>query len=380
MEKLQDQIAEIISKESPASIIYSGVKRKSQDIKKITITSLKNANKYSAEIKYEKHNNIINLSQNELIENTSNWCEEFKQILIKAQVQEYQILINKKGKAKIIKKAIALKSSPHNKVKNYIIPDGSPCEFLKELGVMDARYKVKSQQYKKFKQINRFLEMVDDMFKENDTTPLHIVDFGCGKSYLSFAIYYYFKQIKKRDIKLTGVDLKEDVIKHCNNLAEKLSYTDLKFVHGFIHDFSVDTKIDFVITLHACDTATDEAMYFSLKNNVPKMMFVPCCQHELNKQLQAKENTPMLEHGIVRDRMTALITDTSRAKILETQGYKVQVMEFIDMEHTAKNILLRCQKVNKTESEKIKALEEYNAFKNYWNITPYLDKKIQLFS
>ncbi len=241
---------------------------------------------------------------------------------------------------------------------------------------MQPNGKVKSNYFKKFKQINRFLELVDDIYKDDTNESIHIVDFGCGKSYLTFALYYYFNTVKKKSPKITGIDLKQEVIDHCNEIAHKLDYSNLNFRHGFIHNFSTDSPIDFVVTLHACDTATDDAILFSLKHKVNKMMFVPCCQHELNKQISNIESKILIDHGIFRDRLTALITDTMRSQLLEVCGYKVQNMEFIDLEHTAKNILLRCQKVERSEKQKSISLEKYIAFKNQWSIDPYLEKQM----
>ena len=251
-----------------------------------------------------------------------------------------------------------------------------PCDFLIEIGVMEPSGKVKPNYFKKFRQINRFLELVDDLFKEESDKKLHIVDFGCGKSYLTFAIYYYFSKIKKRETLITGIDLKQEVIDHCNSIAKKLDYKGLKFAHGYIHDFKIDIPIDFVVTLHACDTATDDAILFSLNHKVDKMMFVPCCQHELNKQLSNESSNIMLKHGIFKDRLTALVTDTMRSQLLESCGYKVQSMEFIDLEHTAKNILLRCSQANKSKEQKEQSLDKYKDFKKQWNIHPYLEQEM----
>jgi SAM-dependent methyltransferase len=237
--------------------------------------------------------------------------------------------------------------------------------------------KVKSNYYNKFKQINRFLEMVDDLYKGiAPGESLHAVDFGCGKSYLTFALYHYFKNIKKIDIEITGIDLKQEVINHCNEIAQKIGFEKLKFAHGFIHDFKTEKKIDFVVTLHACDTATDDAILFSLNNQAEKMMFVPCCQHELNKQLSNHPSQILLKHGIFKDRMTEIVTDTMRSQLLEVCGYKVQSMEFIDLAHTAKNVLLRCTKVPRDEKSKELAYEKYLEFKKQWSISPYLEKQL----
>jgi hypothetical protein len=345
--------------------------RTNNDIKNINIQAL-NATDVKVEFRHQKHNDIKTVKKNDL--DLESYFTEFKQCLIKDSKSESQILLNKKRKSKIITKETKELSTKHNRQKNYLIPDGEKCDWLIEIGVMDTNGKVKSNYYKKFRQINRFLEMVDDLYKSAEDKKYHLIDFGCGKSYLTFALYHYFTVIKKFETSITGIDLKQEVIDHCNDVAKKVNFNNLKFVHGFIHDFKTDDPIDFVVTLHACDTATDDAILFSLKHNAQKMMFVPCCQHELNKQIQNQKSNIMLKHGIFKDRVTALVTDTMRTQLLEASGYKVQSMEFIDLEHTAKNILLRCVKTNKSDKQKDDAFKLYQDFRDQWEISPYLEK------
>lgn len=357
---------------------FSGPKNKSEEIRSVLIQVLSEKETLKIELRLQKHNDIKTMTIEEVQSNQlQSWFENFKQCSLRTKDKEYQFLINKKLKAKIISKdLIASDAKKHNRSKKYLIPDGKKCDFLEEIGVMDSNGKVKPNYFKKFRQINRFLEMVDDLYSDSRQAKFHIVDFGCGKSYLTFAIYHYFTVIKKSEVKITGIDLKQEVINHCNEIAEKVGFTDLKFAHGFIHDFKTDDPIDFVVTLHACDTATDDAILFSLRNNADKMMFVPCCQHELNKQIQNNDSQILLKHGIFKDRMTALVTDTVRSQLLEACGYKVQSMEFIDMEHTAKNILLRCSKTERSSKQREDAYFKYMDFKTQWNITPYLETKL----
>jgi SAM-dependent methyltransferase len=360
--------------------VFSGPRNKSSELRGIIIVKLKESEKIKVEFRFQKHNDIKTLDTETFLEKElTRALESFKQIHIKLEQNDIQILINKNLKAKVItsKKSVDTRPVKHNKDKNYLIPDGEPCLFLIEIGVMDKSGKVKSNYYKKFRQINRFLELVDDLYKNEDHKSLHIVDFGCGKSYLTFALYHYFHNIKKTNAKITGIDLKQEVIDHCNQIATTIGYSELKFAHGFIHDFKTDDPVDFVVTLHACDTATDDAILFSLRNRAKKMMFVPCCQHELNKQIENSESSIMLKHGIFRDRMCSLVTDTMRTQLLEASGFKVQSMEFIDLEHTAKNILLRCVAVNRSEGQTKAILEKYDAFKKQWNIAPYLEKQMR---
>lgn len=372
MQNALELINKSFNDESLISIHFSGPRSKG-DIKNINIQYL-NKTEVKLEVRHQKHNDIKSFDFSKI--DFQKYLSEFKQVLLKDKNFEAQILINKKLKEKIITKEIEVKTK-HNRQKNYLIPDGEKCAFLVEIGVMQSNGKVKPNHYKKFRQINRFLEMVDDLFKNENKELYHIVDFGCGKSYLTFALYHYFINIKKVNAKITGIDLKQEVIDHCNNIAKNIDFHDLKFVHGFIHDFKTDDDIDFVVTLHACDTATDDAILFSLNHQASKMMFVPCCQHELNKQIENSNSQIMLKHGIFKDRMTALVTDTMRTQLLEACGYKVQSMEFIDLEHTAKNILLRCVKTERLSSQNQQAYQKYLDFKKQWNINPYLEKQLE---
>ena len=301
----------------------------------------------------------------------------FKSCIKKFSDKEVTLLANKKGKITVLEKKLspakmnylpALSSQDsllknnltHNRIKNYIIPEGTPVPFLIRLGVMTPEGKIVNSKYDKFKQINRFLEYINDILpsvleqKKCEDYPLQIADFGCGKSYLTFAVHYYLTQIKKIDCKIIGLDLKEDVIEYCNSLAKEFDCSGLIFKTGDISKYSDSEKEhnpDIVITLHACDTATDYALKYAVLKNAKAILSVPCCQHEINMQLEQNkrelENTdaeifkPLLKYGLIRERVSALITDSLRAEYLESAGYKVDVMEFIDMSHTPKNILLR---------------------------------------
>lgn len=377
MIKAKDTIVQALSDQGFISLTFSAPRDKAQEVKNIIANSTNETNEIKVEYRLQKHNDIKTLKTDNFTDNLDEYLKAYKQCLIKTQSNQIQVLINKKHKSTIIKKATKVNNeNVHNRSKNYLIPDGVKCDFLTEIGVMDKNGRVKSNYYKKFKQINRFLELVDDLYKDENSLTLHIVDFGCGKSYLTFALYHYFTQIKNFQVKITGIDLKQEVINHCNAIALKLNFSNLKFAHGFIHDFKTDTPVDFVVTLHACDTATDDAILFSLRNKAKKMMFVPCCQHELNKQIQNNESQIMLKHGIFKDRLTSLVTDTMRSQLLEACGFKVQSMEFIDLEHTAKNILLRCQLSNKSLEQKQHSLELYMNFKKQWKIQPYLETQL----
>jgi len=290
----------------------------------------------------------------------------YKNVTIETTDATLTILTNKKGEKKLLKKkklispVQSLTSLPHNKTKNYIIKEGKPVAFLIELGVMTKEGKIHNQKYDKFKQINRFLEFVDDILPEilkpisskteGQTRALEITDFGCGKSYLTFALYHYLVVIKGLKANIKGLDLKKDVINHCNNLATKCGYESLHFTTGDIAEYRDSKKdseevLDLVITLHACDTATDFALAYAVEHKAKAILSVPCCQHEINSQLkkQVPESSlnALLKHGIVKERFSALVTDVLRVEALESMGYKTQLLEFIDMENTPKNLLIR---------------------------------------
>ncbi len=250
----------------------------------------------------------------------------------------------------------------HNRRKRYILEEGRPVPFLKDLGVMTADGKIVNSRYDKFRQINRFLEFIEDILPQlPKDREVRIIDFGCGKSYLTFAMYYYLHELQGLDVRITGLDLKEDVIEHCGRLARQYGYEKLEFLHGDIADYTGADQVDMVVTLHACDTATDYALAKAVRWNAKVILSVPCCQHELNGQMENDLLRPIFHYGIVKERMAALYTDALRAEILENHGYRTQILEFIDMEHTPKNLLLRCVRSGrrKENGEQIKAVTEF---------------------
>ena len=258
----------------------------------------------------------------------------------------------------------------HNRTKKYILPEGTVVPFLKDLGVMTAEGKIVRTKYDKYRQINRFLEFIEDILPHlPQNREITILDFGCGKSYLTFAMYYYLKKLKGYDIRIIGLDLKKDVIKNCSRLAVKYGYDKLNFYEGSIEEFEGVTQVDMVVTLHACDTATDYAMYKALRWGASVILSVPCCQHELNRQIANKELYPIMDYGILKERMAALLTDGIRAKLLENAGYETQILEFIDMEHTPKNLLIRA--VKRQEGSK-KLPEELKVCMEAYHVKPTL--------
>ena len=271
----------------------------------------------------------------------------FRSVTLCTETETRQYVRKTNGAYKCTAKSGAARAAvtaSHNRKKEYILQEGENIPALVDLGVFTPDFKIVKAKYDKYKQINRFIELVDDAFRAYGRDEITILDFGCGKSYLTFAMYYYFRELKKLDVNIIGLDLKEDVIAICNGLAEKYGYEKLHFYQGDIASYTGRDEVDMVVTLHACDTATDYALEKAVKWNAKVILSVPCCQHELNRQIANKELYPIMDYGILKERMAALLTDGIRAKLLENAGYETQILEFIDMEHTPKNLLIRAVK------------------------------------
>ncbi|MGL5574272.1 MAG: class I SAM-dependent methyltransferase [Sarcina sp.] len=324
-----------------------------------------------------------NIEKEELEEKVLEYLKgNYKQVGIWADEFTAEIKISKKGKILLNKKKadnkeMKDKTASHNKEKNYILKEGMLIEPLIDLGVFTKEGKVVNSKYDKYKQINRFIEIIDDEVKKKDYKDLTILDFGCGKSYLTFVLYYYFVEIKKIDVKIIGLDLKKDVIKKCNEIAQRYNYENLHFELGDINGFKYNNKVDMVITLHACDTATDYALYNAIKWNTKMIFSVPCCQHEFNEQIQTEKLTAITKYGIIKERVAALMTDSVRGSLLECLGYKTQLLEFIDISYSPKNILIRASKGKVSKEKKEKSLEEVKALMNEFNIEPTLYKLLK---
>ena len=319
-----------------------------------------------------------NVSAEEAVIKVQKYMELFKQLQMMTKTVNYTILVSKKGKVTVQKKGVKGEVKKvdlsHNRSKKYILEEGVKVPFLYDLGVQTADGKIVKSRFDKFRQINRFLEFIEDILpqlaKDKEVT---ILDFGCGKSYLTFAMYYYLHELKGYDIRIIGLDLKKDVIRLCNELSEKYGYEKLKFLEGNIADYTGVDEVDMVVTLHACDTATDFALAKAVGWNAKVILSVPCCQHELNGQIQNDMLAPVLKYGLIKERMAALITDALRAEYLEGEGYDAQILEFIDMEHTPKNILIRAVKMGKKKANK----EEIKNCEKQLHVSPMLGRLLE---
>ncbi len=378
MEELIKSIKEIVNEEI-IKVVISNKLNKEVEYNKINVV-LKINNKGKKYYQIEKftdkqvfHENIeFNNLEKELIKLVNN---NYKQLSAWSNDKTFDLKISKKGKVFLGKKKSDNKNisnKSHNKEKNYILKEGMIIEPLIDLGVFTKEGKVINSKYDKYKQINRFIEIIDDEIKKKDYKELTILDFGCGKSYLTFVLYYYFVEIKNINVKMIGLDLKEDVIKKCNEIAKRYKYDNLHFELGDINGYKYENNVDMVITLHACDTATDYALYNAIKWNAKMIFSVPCCQHEFNSQIEPETLSIFSKYGIIQERVSALMTDAVRGNLLEAVGYKIQLLEFIDIAHSPKNILIRASKGKVSLEKREKALNEVNALIKEFKFNPTL--------
>ena len=348
-------------------VIFSDTKT---ECKKIIIkpVRIKNEIKWQIERRIAEKVFHTNLPVRELLtEIEQNVIKNYKQIIIININVSVQIIISNKGKATVNITKIEEKTQDvnHDKAKNYIFSEGDDIAPLRDLGVFSKDNHLIKAKFDKFKQINRFIEIIDDEFRMFNKDEIIIMDFGCGKSYLTFLVYYYFKYIKKIRARVLGYDLKQEVVDDCNKIAEKYGYTDLHFIHADIAaQDKIDYRVDMIITLHACDTATDYALYNAIENNVKYIFSVPCCQHEINAQIKSSgEIGLILNDGLIKERFSALLTDAIRCEILRQEGYTVDVIEFVDFSHSPKNLMIRAtlNRDKKRNYEKIiSLLKQFN--------------------
>ena len=373
-------------------IVFSD--RKSGDfnkviIKPIILKSAKNIQIESFKDNKAFHKNIDINNLQELEDNLKEYIDNFKQILLQIEGSDISFIRKKENFSRKEKESNLIKTSnEHNKKKQYILNEGDKIDFLIELGLMSVEGKILKSSFNKFKQINKYLEFIDDVIEELKakkliTNHINVLDFGCGKSYLTFALYYYLKNYRKDlTFSIVGLDLKKDVIEFCNKLAKKLNYENLEFLNGNIKDYNKSKEVDLVFSLHACNNATDYSLEKALSLDAKAILAVPCCHHEFFEKIQKNKNSEfydtlkiMADNGVVLDKFDTLATDSFRSLSLELCGYKTKMIEFIDMEHTPKNILIRAIK-SKSSNLKEK-LVEYNKLKEFLGIKPLLEDLIK---
>ena len=367
-------------KQDIALAVISGLKKGvACEFSKVTVRPFTAGEEVKYQFEYTvkaqvKHKNV---SADEYVGEIADLLENyFTQCMVYGRENDFHInCFNGKIKVKTMPPSKKVSIKAHNKKKEYILNEGELIDFLIYLGVMTKDGKVVKAKYNKFRQINKYLELLKTSLDILPTDrPLKIVDFGCGKAYLTFALYYYVVKVLGRKADITGLDLKEDIIDYCNKVAKDLDYTSLEFQKGDIKDYDRTQDVDMVIMLHACDNATDEGIVQSLRFNAKIIIAVPCCQHEFFRQIKNDNLQPLLQFGILKERFSALATDSIRAQILKALGFDVSVMEFIDTEHTPKNIAIRAVRNGKFNQ---KEYENYEAFRDYLNLTPYIERRLR---
>ena len=361
--------------DNPYKLVLSGPDGMRETLRRL-------ANGYQAERIVNRQAFQSNLTSEEMYPYVLSRFEEgYRQLNAWSESYEYNLRVAKRGRAMFSRKAnknAAAPSEQHNRVKNYILPEGEIVPPLVDMGVFTPDGKVVPSHYDKYKQINRFLEMMDDTLTEiGEGETLHVVDFGCGKSYLTFILYYYLLKVKGIRAVVTGVDLKADVIAACNKAAKKYGYDGMSFVVGDIAGFQPKDVVDVVVSLHACDTATDYALYNAVSWGAKHIFSVPCCQHELNKQMTGGRFPILTRYGIIQERFAAMATDAIRANLLTVVGYKTQVLEFVDLSHTPKNLLIRGSKSEIPLERRKAALEEAKALMGEFGFTPTIFKLLE---
>jgi len=380
-EQMKAQFLALLNEKTLVNATISQPRQKSNELKRVKLKPIELKGVYTIQLEYQyerilKHENI---PLDAFAPHFDLLLEQFRQVHAQFTDQSVHVQLSKKNKVlwKSDKQtAVKEVNLSHNRKKQYLLDDATPYPFLIRLGVQTEDGKVKKQKYDKFKQINRFVEFIDDslQYLPKDRT-IRILDFGSGKSYLTFALYHYLKVEKGLNIRVTGLDLKKEVIEECNRIATDLQYDDLEFLVGDINDYNDETSVDMVVTLHACDVATDMALARAVKWGAKVILSVPCCQHELNRQLNTPALDIMLQHGLIRERFASLATDSIRAELLSLVGYDTQLLEFIDMEHTPKNVLIRAYYTGKKATAEQRA--RYDAFITLLDAKPFLQNELQ---
>ena len=377
--QLVDRLKTAIDREELVTATISQPRSKSSDLRRVKLKPvlLKETYHIQFEYQYERVMKHKNLQRDEAMQELVALLDSFRQGQFQLKSSDVQFQLSKKFKVTFKERQTTAKQVQltHNREKQYVLPLHEPVPFLIRLGVQSEDGNVKRQKYDKFKQINRFLEFIEDSIKHLPTDrTIRILDFGSGKSYLTFALYHFLHEMKGYDVHITGLDLKKEVIEECAGIARDLGYERLEFLVGDINEYEGESAVDMVVTLHACDVATDMALARAVRWGAQVILSVPCCQKELNRQLDAKSLDVMLQHGLIKERFASLATDSIRAELLGFVGYEAQLLEFIDMEHTPKNILIRAFLTNREASAEERA--RYMAFKSLLGADPFLEREL----
>ncbi|MDX5322406.1 MAG: SAM-dependent methyltransferase [Exiguobacterium sp.] len=377
--QLVDRLKTAIDREELVTATISQPRSKSSDLRRVKLKPvlLKETYHIQFEYQYERVMKHKNLQRDEAMQELVTLLDSFRQGQFQLKSSDVQFQLSKKFKVTFKERQTTAKQVQltHNREKQYVLPLHEPVPFLIRLGVQSEDGNVKRQKYDKFKQINRFLEFIEDSIKHLPTDrTIRILDFGSGKSYLTFALYHFLHEMKGYDVHITGLDLKKEVIEECAGIARDLGYERLEFLVGDINEYEGESAVDMVVTLHACDVATDMALARAVRWGAQVILSVPCCQKELNRQLDAKPLDVMLQHGLIKERFASLATDSIRAELLGFVGYEAQLLEFIDMEHTPKNILIRAFLTNREASAEERA--RYMAFKSLLGADPFLEREL----
>lgn len=378
---LEDCLATIVQI-TPTRIVISNPKSSQSQFKRVEFESA--GSHYQITKKTPTQAFHEHISQLDLYRKLLGFMAGFQQLNAFTAEIEYHVRLTKKGKVQsgekmlVTKEKVSEKERPsHNREKKYLLPQGVVIKPLVDMGVFTQDGQVVKAMYHKYKQINRFLELIDDALRTREIRSLNVVDFGCGKSYLTFILYYYLTEVAHIPVQMTGLDLKADVVEHSQRTAQRYGYEHLKFEVGNINGYQPTKHVDMVVTLHACDTATDYALWNAVNWGAQMIFSVPCCQHELNAQLQSDELAIFKRYGIVQERVAALMTDAIRANLLQVCGYKTQLLEFIDMAHTPKNIFIRALHSQIPKQQKEKALKEVQNLMHTFSLNPTLYRLLQ---
>lgn len=369
MEDLKAMIIKLLEKNVEKVILSNPVKDSAT--KKITIKKIASGYKSEAFDSDKVFHDDVETSglQSYILQ----YIDQFKQVNIWDEDYEHNLRITKKnkliyGKSRIKKQAII----NNDRQKKYILSEGSIIPPLIDLGIFTKDGKIVKSMYNKYRQINRFLEIIDDSIKLKNYKQLNVIDFGCGRSYLTFILYYYLTNVKGIKTNIIGLDLKKNVIDQCNRIASDYGYDNLKFELGDINGYETKMKVDMVITLHACDTATDYALYNAINWNAEMIFSVPCCQHEINHQIKTDNLSILTRYGIAQERLSAIYTDIIRCNLLEAMSYKTQLLEFIDFDLTPKNLLIRANLSNIPKDVRKRMINEVEQLNSTFNLKPTL--------